>query len=393
LDSKQQINPWLFQLLSIAAGLAIGNLYLAQPLLGAIGAGLNVTDAQAGWLISAIQLGYAAGIILLLPLGDMLSRRMLITLMFTLSGFGLIAASLSNSYWGLLATFALVGVTTISGQFILPLTGELSTNENRGHNLGIVVSGIMIGILAARTVAGGLEGLVGWHGVFQVFGVAVLAMAFLMFRIIPTLPKVAKTNYFRMVSDVFILPIKNPQILVVLLLNSAGFALFSSLWTSITFLLSSKPYGFNAPLIGLFGFIGLVGAFTARKGGRFYDKGWADTVLVLAWIAIVGSFALGFLVNDSLVFLVIQLLVFDAASQINGLMNQTRLLSKFAHARSRVNASYVSANFIGGAIGSAGSAILYSHGGWDNVMTVSLGLSLAVMTAYTILRKTRYLSK
>lgn len=382
----------LFQLLSLAAGLAIGNLYISQPLLGLIAKDFEASTVQTGWLVSATQFGYATGIILLVPLGDMFSRRLLIPLMMTLSGLGLLAASMASSYIAVLISFAVVGVTTISGQFIMPLTGDLSTDENRGHNIGAVVSGIMIGILASRSIAGGLAGLLGWQGVFRVFGVAILLMALLMRRSIPVLPDQPRANYLRVVADVFLLPLKHRQILIVLVLNGIGFALFSSLWTSITFLLSAKPYDFSAPVIGLFGFVGLVGALIARKGGKLYDKGWADTALVVAWALNIASFAIGLAVHVSLVFLVIQLLVFDAASQINGLMNQTRLLSKFAHVRSRVNASYVSANFIGGAIGSAGSAIIFSHFGWDGVMTVSITLGAFVLIAYIYLRRSRYLA-
>jgi len=382
----------LFQLLSLAAGLAIGNLYISQPLLGLIAKDFEASTVQTGWLVSATQFGYATGIILLVPLGDMFSRRLLIPLMMTLSGLGLLAASMASSYIAVLISFAVVGVTTISGQFIMPLTGDLSTDENRGHNIGVVVSGIMIGILASRSIAGGLAGLLGWQGVFRVFGVAILLMALLMRRSIPVLPDQPRANYLRVVADVFLLPLKHRQILIVLVLNGIGFALFSSLWTSITFLLSAKPYDFSAPVIGLFGFVGLVGALIARKGGKLYDKGWADTALVVAWALNIASFAIGLAVHVSLVFLVIQLLVFDAASQINGLMNQTRLLSKFAHVRSRVNASYVSANFIGGAIGSAGSAIIFSHFGWDGVMTVSITLGAFVLIAYIYLRRSRYLA-
>jgi predicted MFS family arabinose efflux permease len=390
--NSQPSSSKLFQLLSMAAGLAIGNLYISQPLLGLISNDFAANTVQTGWLVSATQFGYAVGIILLVPLGDMFSRRLLIPLMMTLSGIGLLSASVANSYEAVLIAFAVVGITTISGQFIMPLTGDLSTEENRGRNIGVVVSGIMIGILASRSIAGGLAGLLGWQGVFRVFGIAILLMALLMRRSIPDLPDRPRANYIKVVADVFLLPLKHRQILVVLILNGIGFALFSSLWTSITFLLSAKPYSVSAPVIGLFSFVGLVGALIARKGGKLYDKGWADTALVVAWVFNIASFAIGLAVHVSLIFLVIQLLVFDAASQINGLMNQTRLLSKFAHVRSRVNASYVSANFIGGALGSAGSAFAYSHFGWDGVMAVSIALGTLVLIAYMYLRRTRYLA-
>ena len=390
--NSESVGTKLFQLLSLAAGLAIGNLYISQPLLGLISKDFAANTIQTGWLVSATQFGYAVGIILLVPLGDMFSRRLLIPLMMTLSGLGLLSASVAQSYEAVLFAFAVVGVTTISGQFIMPLTGDLSTDENRGRNIGVVVSGIMIGILASRSIAGGLAGLLGWQGVFRVFGIGILLMALLMRRSIPVLPDRPRSNYLRVVADVFLLPLKHRQILVVLILNGIGFALFSSLWTSITFLLSAKPYSFSAPVIGIFGFVGLVGALIARKGGKLYDKGWADTALVVAWVLNIASFAIGLAVHLSLIFLVIQLLVFDAASQINGLMNQTRLLSKFAHVRSRVNASYVSANFIGGALGSAGSAFVYSHFGWDGVMAVSIALGSVVLIAYIYVRRTRYLA-
>ena len=387
-----QVSNRTFQVFAFAGGLAVGNLYLIQPLLAVVSASLGTTTAQNGWLVSATQLGYALGIILLLPLGDILNRKRLIPFLMILAGLALVAASLASSFTMLLIALGAIGISTISGQVIVPLTGELSDDSNRGKNIGRVVSGIMIGILSARTISGALEGVVGWQGALALFGIAALVMAGVLHRTIPQLKPSTNHHYLKVVADVFLLPLRNPALLVVLLLNSVAFALFSSLWTSITFLLSSHPYNLSAPMIGLFGLVGVVGAVAARKGGRLYDQGHANIAIVLAWIVNIASFAIGLLVHTSLVFLVIQLLIFDGAMQINGLMIQTRLLSKFAHARSRVNASYVSANFIGGAAGSAFSAQLWAHGGWNTVMWVSIGVSSAIWLAWALLSRTKFLS-
>ena len=377
---------WIF---SIAAGLAIGNLYIAQPLLIDISKSLSVGTGQVGLLATLIQIGYAAGTILLSPLGDILPRKKLVPLFMSIAGLGLMAAGISEIYFLLALALTAIGFTTISGQMLIALTGDISDPEHRGKNLGVVVSGIVTGILISRTLSGAIEGLLGWHGSFLVFGSMNILVGLVLYRLIPVLPSKPKVSYLKLIGDVFVIPARNWTLSLNLLMNATGFAMFSALWTSMTFLLSEKPFGFNATTIGLFGLVGVIGAMVAQPVGRLYDKGKADVALVLAFIGYLVSYILGSFVFTSIAFLIAQLLLLDAAGQVNNLMNQSRILSKYAHARARVNASYVASNFVGGAVGTWAAATLWPVGGWLLIQHISIVLSAVLLIGWMILGKTK----
>ncbi|MEY4993637.1 MAG: hypothetical protein RIS82_759 [Actinomycetota bacterium] len=377
---------WIF---AIAAGLAIGNLYVAHPLLVEISEALAISSPQVGLMATLVQVGYAVGTVMLLPLGDLLSRKHLVPVFMATAGLGLFIAGLSESFTLLLITLAAVGLTTISGQMLIALTGDVSGPEKRGRNLGVVASGIVVGILVARTISGVIAGLLGWHASFLAFGILNILVGLLLFRLIPRLQPKPRVAYFKLISDVFVIPLKNWTLALNLFMNSVGFALFSAMWTSITFLLSEKPFEFNPEVIGLFGLVGVVGALVAQPAGKLFDRGLVNLALIFAFAGYVVSYILGGFVFVSIGFLIAQLLLLDAAGQVNNLMNQSRVLTKFAHARSRVNASYVASNFVGGAIGTSVAASLWPIGGWILIQQISLAISLALLAAWVIIAKTK----
>lgn len=363
-------------LFAIAGGFAVGNLYFIQPLLAEISADLGTTAAQNGWLVTAVQLGYAAGIVFLLPLGDVRSRKIFVPIMVTLAGLAQFAVGSSTSYVALIIALFLVGFTTISGQILIPLTNELSDESHRGRNVSFVVSGILIGILGARTISGSLSDITSWQSTFLIIGGANIVLAFALFRNIPVLESKPRVAYHRLVSGIFSLMAKNPWVLRVMTTNAIGMLIFSSVWTSVTLLLAGPQFRMSTTEIGLWGLFGLVGAIGARNTGRLIDSGKAEFAAKIAWIATAASMVIGSFAEFSLVFLAIQLFVMDAAFQAIGVTNQTKLISSFPEARSRINAGYVTMNFVGAALGSAVTAILWPILGWAGIQWIGAVLAL-----------------
>ena len=372
----------LLNLFTVASGVAVGNLYLIQPLLGELTKDLHTTTSQNGWLVTAVQLGYAVGIALVLPLGDLVDRRKMAPILLTFAGLSLVAAGLSTSYWMLLAALAALGLSTISGQLLVPLTNELSNDETRGKNSAKVVSGMILGILLARTVSGGLTDLVGWHFALVTVGGINLVLMFLMRNAIPELPARPRQNYFSLLSGAPRLLWSNPRGFGLMLVSACGLFVFSVVWTSITFYFTDAPYHWTSAQIGLWGLVGAAGAFGARVVGPLLDKGYSRIISASAWIIAAVSLAIGTLADQSIWFVVIMLVVMDFGAQGIGVVNQTRLLTTFAEARSRINATYVTTNFIAAAIGSAVTSLLWPTLGWSGLMWLSSVVCIVALAGW-----------
>ena len=375
-------------LFAIASGFAVGNLYFMQPLLGAITKDLGTTATQNGWLVTAIQLGYAAGIVLLLPIGDVRSRKHFVPLMVTLAGFGQMAVGLVPGFSALLVAVFAVGFTTISGQILVPLTGELSDDSNRGRNVAFVVSGMIIGILGARTISGLLSDVIGWHLTFVCIGLANLVLAYALYRVIPVLAPKPAIAYPRLVGGTFTLLWQNKWAWRTMAINASALVIFSAVWTSITFLLSGAPFHQTSGQIGLWGLVGIVGAIGARNTGRLIDSGKAELGAKIAWIVTTVAMVVGSFAEQSLWYLVVQLILMDAAGQAIGVTNQTRLIASFPSARSRVNAGYVMHNFLGAAAGSALASALWESAGWAGIQLMGAGLCAVALMLWELNRRT-----
>jgi predicted MFS family arabinose efflux permease len=353
----------------------VGNLYWAQPLLDAIAGDFHAAPAQAGWLVTATQVGYAVGILLIVPLGDVLDRRRLIAVMMLASVVVLLACALAPSFVFLLVALCLLGVSTIAGQILTPLAGDLADDERRGRILGTVVAGILTGILASRTISGLVATLGGWRAVYAAAAAVVVVLAVLLWRALPPLERKARVAYPMLIASVGAVVVKERAVRWTLALSTTGFAAFTLFWTSLTFLLAGPPFHYPVSAIGLFGLVGIAGAVTAQRAGRLHDQGLSLPATGVAWALVLASFVLAAFAGASMWLVVAVVFILDVAIQGQNVLNQTRLLSLSHEARSRLNTAYVTSNFIGGAIGSGVAALLWAAGGWTAVAEAGIVMS------------------
>lgn len=364
----------LTALFAVAAGLAVGNLYWAQPLLGFIAGDLHVSVSTAGWLVTATQLGYALGVLLIVPLGDVLDRRRLIPIMLLCSAAALAACAVAPSFPVLLGAMAALGATTVAGQLLTPLSGDLAGDGERGRVLGIVVSGVLTGVLVSRTVSGLVSDVAGWRIVFGGAAVAAIVLAGVLRRAIPVLPPRDRVGYAALIGSVFTVIARERTARWTLALGGTGFAAFTMFWTSLTFLLSVEPFGYSTTVIGLFGLAGLAGAIAAQRVGRLHDRGWATPAVGVAAVLLTLSYLVAGLGGHSVVLIVVAVVLLDVAVQALNVLNQVRMFAVAPGARSRLNTAFVTGNFIGGAIGSSAATLLWSAGGWSAVTATGVGL-------------------
>jgi predicted MFS family arabinose efflux permease len=242
--THQGMSKLMTLMFAIAGGAAVGNLYWAQPLLIKIAADMGVAAASAGLLVTVTQIGYAAGVLLFVPLGDSLDRQKLIPVIFLCSAVALAASAIAPSFTLLLIALTAVGVTSIAGQVLIPLAGELASDEQRGRTVGTVVSGILTGILASRTLSGFMADAFGWRSIFILASVTSLVMALLLKSALPKLPPQASTPYGKLIRSVFEVVSRHKVVKATLLLNAFVFSVFTLFWTALTFLLSAAPFSY-----------------------------------------------------------------------------------------------------------------------------------------------------
>ena len=362
-------------LFATAGGAAVGNLYWAQPLLDFIAQDLQASTAAAGWLVTATQIGYATGILLLVPLGDVRDRRRLIPAILLCSAIALLLCALAPSFGMLLGAITLLGVTTVSGQLLAPLAGDLADDDNRGAVVGTVVSGILTGILVSRTVSGLIAGAAGWRTIYVVAAAVAVLFAALLHRAIPSLPPKTRMPYPALIASVWTVVRHERTVRWTLVLGATAFASFTMFWTSLTFLLSAPPFSYSVTAIGLFGLLGVAGALAAQRAGRLHDRGLSLPATGIAWALVLASFALAAFAGHSGGLLVVVIVLLDVAVQGVNLLNQSRMLAVSSEARSRLNTAFVTGNFLGGAVGSAAASVLWATGGWTAVMIAGMVLS------------------
>lgn len=372
-------------LFAVAGGAAVGNLYWAQPLLDEIASSLGTSAAVAGLLVTLTQVGYALGILLVVPLGDVLDRRRLIPGVLVASAVALLFAAVAPSFAVLLVALALVGLTTVAGQLLIPLAGDLADPSSRGRVVGTIASGVLTGILVSRTVSGLVADAFGWRAIYVVAAVAALLFAVLLRRAIPELDRRDRVRYPTLIASVFRAVAAHRAVRVTLVISSAMFAVFTMFWTALTFLLSAEPFGYSTSAIGLVGLAGLAGAVAAQRVGRLHDRGVSVPVTGAAIAVVLVSLVVAGLGARSIVVVLVAVVLLDVGVQATNVLNQTRLFAIDPAARSRLNTAFVTANFIGGAIGSALASVLWNAGGWTAVTVggaVLVGFALTVWAVH-----------
>lgn len=382
MTSPEQTTPTLtapiILLMSVATGLAVASNYYAQPLLHTIGQQFSISNATAGTIVTTAQLSYAVGLMLLVPLGDMFERRSLIVLMNLLSAGGLLISAFSTSISMLIIGTALTGMLSVVAQILVPFAATLAAPHERGKAVGTVMSGLLLGILLARTAAGALADVGSWRTVYWVAAILMLCMSAVLWRVLPRYQSPTAMSYPQLLGSILRMFVEEPLFRARSLIGGLLFAAFSMLWTPLTFLLAGPPYEYSNTTIGLFGLAGAAGAYAANRFGRLADRGLGNLATRVGLLLLLGSWGLMAFGQVSVLALLAGILVQDLAIQGVHVTNTSSIYRLRPEARSRLTAGYVTCYFIGGASGSLVSSWLYAHFGWPAV--VIAGAVLATLT-------------
>jgi predicted MFS family arabinose efflux permease len=321
------------------------------------------------------------------PLGDVLDRRRFVPVMLLTSAGALLLCALAPSIGVLLLALGVLGVTTISGQLLTPLAGDLAGDAHRGRVVGAVAAGALTVILASRTISGLVAGAAGWRTIFALAAVVAVLLAALLSRAIPPLAPRTRMPYPALIVSVGAAVMRERAARWTLVLAAIGFAVYSLVWTALTFLLSAPPFQYSVLVIGMFGLTGLSGALAVRHAGRLHDRGWSLPATGAAWLLALGAFVGAALAGRSVVVVVVVLVMIDVAFQGQALLNRVRLFAVSHEARSRLNTALGIGNFIGAAIGSTAATVLWPAGGWTAVTIAGAALCCCALTVWALGRR------
>jgi predicted MFS family arabinose efflux permease len=373
--SERPLSPSLVLLMAIGCGAAVANIYYAQPLLSTIAHEFAISDGTAGLLVTASQVGYAAGLVLLVPLGDLHERRRLITRILLVTAVALGATAAAPTFGLLAGALLVVGVTSVVAQILVPLASTLAPEQERGRVVGKVMSGLLVGILVARTASGIIAELGGGRLVFGLSAALMVALSLVLRRRLPEVRPPSTLSYPGVLRSVGRLVAEHPTLRVRMLYGAFGMAQFSVLWTTIAFLLAGPPYHYGTATIGLFGLVGLAGALAAQAAGRMADRGRHHLSTGLCFATMLISWGFIAAGKTSLAALIFGIAALDLGIQGAQITNQTVIYALAPEARSRLTTAYMTTLFACAAASSALASAIYEAGGWSAVSVLGAGLA------------------
>jgi len=386
---SRTLTPGQARLLAFIAGATVANLYYSQPLLPTIASGLRVSQTDASLLVTLTQLSYGASLLFLVPAADITRRRTLFTILLSIDTLA-VAASAAAPNLAVLGGLALIlGITSVVIQMLVPFAATLAAPAERTKAIGTVLSGLLTGILLSRTIAGVVAQFAGWRGVYAIAAVVMAATTVILYKMVPDLPPEIDASYGTQLRQTFALVRTQPILRWRSLIGFCGFGAFSAFWTTIAFLLSRPPYGFDQLEIGLFALAGTAGALVSALAGKHIDARrairWPATGIVQA--VLLASFALIRLGGAhpfwlALVLLVAGTLAMDAAVQLSNLLGQSVIYELLPQARSRITAIYMTTMFIGGSIGSWAGAHAYDRWGWTGACLAAAAFPVIGLLAW-----------
>ena len=376
---------WLTLLLAGACGLIVANIYYAQPLVGPISAALGLSPQAAGLIVTMTQLGYGAGLLLVVPLGDLVETRRLVLAIMAVGTLALLAAALSTQALPFLLAALFIGLGSVAVQVLVPYAAHLAPEAMRGRVVGNVMSGLMLGIMLARPAASFITASLSWHAVFVISAAMMVLLALVLRVALPRRQPPPGPRYAVLLASMGGLARHTPVLQRRAIYHTFLFAAFSLFW-STTPLLLARTYHLSQTGIAVFALVGVAGAVSAPIAGRAADRGWSRPATGLAMLGTIAAFLMTHLgtsgSRSGLVLLTVAAVLLDFAVTANLVLGQRAIFSLGAHYRSRLNGIYMATFFVGGAIGSAAGAWAFAQGGWALASAIGLALPVLALCCY-----------
>jgi predicted MFS family arabinose efflux permease len=373
--------------MAFCTGLIVANIYYVQPLVVLISHDFGVAESNAGSLSFYTQCGYALGLLFFVPLGDKVERRIHILATTSVSVIALIGAALAPSIFLLKIFCLLIGFTCIVPQLILPLAAHLSSQQKRGKVIGIIMSGLLIGILLSRTVSGLLGAWLGWRGMFWIAALITLILLIFMRLLFPVSKPSYKGNYLSLMRSLLTLTKEQPLLREASAINALTFSSFGMFWTTVVLHLANEPFNFNSDRIGLFGLAAAAGAMAAPLIGGVADKKNPRIAIGIGLSMSLLSFVIFYLSGNTIWGMIAGIIMLDLGQQSVHVSNQARIYTMMPHARNRLNTVYMTISFVGTALGSAIGLLVWDAKKWPGICAMGIVCIALAATIYILTYK------
>ncbi|MER5753471.1 MFS transporter [Streptomyces sp. NPDC002088] len=378
---------WLVVLFAVASGMTVANLYYAQPLLSTLSGAFGVSTSAAGALVTLTQVGYVIGMLFLVPLGDRLEKRSLVTGLLAVTTVSLVVAGLAVSFPMLLVASLVAGATSVVAQILVPFAAGLAPDHARGRVVGRVMSGLLTGILLSRTLSSVVSDLAGWRVVFLGSAGLMAVLAVVLRAALPRHEPTTDVAYRHVLRSTAALVRTHPVLVRRGLYQAAMFAVFSAFWTTVSFVLTGPGLHYSQLGVGVFALVGAAGAAVAPFAGRWADRGLARPMTGAAFVVVALAFVLAGLGAHSVVLIAVAAILIDMAVQTTLILGQHTIYQLDPAARARLNSAFIAIFFVGGAVGSQLGSVVYHAVGWSGLTVLGTVLPLAALLYWTSERR------
>ena len=352
--------------MAAACGLAVANLYYAQPLLDLIAHDFDVSEGTASLVVTFTQAGYAAGLLFLVPLGDLIETRALVSRMLLGTALALVLAATAPVFQAFLVFAVLVGITSVVVQILVPLAAHLAPEGQQGQFVGKVMSGLLLGILLARSASSAIAEVLDWRAIYAVSAVLMVVLSLVLRRALPEHRPATRTTYRAMLAGVLDVAREEPALRRKAIGQASMFGAFTAYWTAVAYELIGE-HGLSQGQIALFALVGAGGAAAAPIAGRIADRGYGEGFAGLCYLVASASFVLAALGHGSVLLLAVAAVFLDFAVQSHQVTAQHVIYALRPTARARINTVFMTTVFVGGTLASLLTGVLHAHGGWTGV--------------------------
>ena len=388
---EKTISPLLTFMFAAACGLVAANLYYGQPLAGPISQSLGFTPAATGLIVTLTQIGYGLGLLLIVPLGDLLENRKLVLTLVALAAVALVGAAFAWSPSLFLLASLCIGLASVAVQVLVPFAAHMAPDASRGAVVGNVMSGLLVGIMLARPAASFLSELLSWHAVYIISAGVMIGLIVILRLVLPTRVPHTKLHYGQLLSSMGHLALRTPVLQRRALYQACMFGAFSLFWTTTPLLLASPAFGLTQNGIALFALAGAAGAIASPIAGRVADRGWTKLATAFALVLAIIAFLIGHFSGSgsllALITLTLSGIMLDFGVQTNLVLGQRAIFALSAEHRSRLNGLYMATFFAGGALGSALGGWAYATGGWNLASWFGIAFPVIALLVFLTERK------
>ncbi len=364
--------------MAIIGGLTVANLYYNQPLLEAMRQALGCTELQANLITFITQLGYASGLVFIVPLADKASRRKIIAVNISVAVVCCVAIAVSRSLWVVWMASLVLGCNSVVPQIFIPVASKFSRPENKSRNMGIVLTGLLSGVLGARVLSGYVGEWLGWRAMFGIAAGIMAVSLVVMLRTLPSMPSGFEGSYGKLMRSIVRIYRSTPAIRVYSLRGGLSFGSMMAIWSCMAFHLSGEPFHAGSDAVGLLGLCGLAGAAAASGIGKYIPRFGIERFCLAGTVLQVAAWVTAYVFSGYYAGLVVAIILVDVGAQCYQLSNQSGYLSLVPEATNRANTIFMSHLFAGGSLGTLCAGVAWHCGGWSAVCLVGICFALAV---------------